>query len=108
MTVYNNNNRLKLRNGRGENRICQVNDRYTHIHVHLYIHAIQQCICIYTSYNTKRTHTHTQPRHACKLILIYTMYILILPQQVYDSPTLAETECGFSLGPGGVDDPKDA
>lgn len=27
--------------------------------------------------------------------------------QVFDSPTLAESECQFSIGPVGVEDPKD-
>jgi RecA/RadA recombinase len=27
--------------------------------------------------------------------------------QVYDSPTIAESECGFSLGPAGIEDAKE-
>lgn len=27
--------------------------------------------------------------------------------QIYDSPTLPESECGFSLGPAGIEDAKD-
>lgn len=34
------------------------------------------------------------------------MYILCV--QVYDSPSLPESECAFSLGPAGIEDAKDA
>lgn len=58
--------RLKLKKGRGENRICMV----------------------------------------CGFLII----VCSLPQnisQVYDSPTLPESECTFSLGPAGIEDAKD-
>ena len=33
------------------------------------------------------------------------MYVCVL--QIYDSPTLPESECGFSLGPAGIEDAKE-
>jgi hypothetical protein len=62
--------RLKVKKGRGDNRICMV------ITFPPIFHTVVN-VCCY-----------------------------ILPQ-VYDSPTLPEAECTFSIGPAGVDDAKE-
>ena len=69
--------RLKLKKGRGENRICQV-----------------------------RTTTFTLSLDSIYLSLLSSA--ACMHDQVYDSPSLPESECAFSLGPAGIEDSKDA
>ena len=100
--------RLKLKKGRGDNRICQVHRSgcwdllFMFLLIELEnIREYSKCTLLYPTILT----ILSPPSTIYTLILCMHSCIFL---QVYDSPTLPESECGFSLGPAGIEDAKDA